>query len=693
MATRKVEVAIVGDSQSMVRAFRTADAAANRFDGKSNKLARTMRVLDRAVMVGAAAVGVAMVGALKNGFQGLIENEAASKQTAAAIKSTGGAANVTAGQIESLADSIEKKSGMDALAIQEGQNLLLTFTKIRNEAGKGNDIFDQTTKIMADVSTAMGTEPKVAAIQLGKALNDPVKGIGALSRVGIQFTEQQKEQIRTLVESGDVMGAQKIILKELETQFGGSAEAAGETFAGRVKILKARFDEFTESLAAKLMPVLMAFMDWVERNWPAISSAFEGLFNALVDVGRVIGAVVIPPLKAMFEFMSDNREIAAAIIGVLAGVYAGLKLLMIARSVAAAVQVLNIAMLANPFVLIAASVAAVAAGLVILWKKSETFRDTVTGAWNAVKAVVGVFVDFFKGPLKAAFDIISGVVKTIAGLLRGDFSAAWDGVKQAISGIASAIKEAVLAIPGKLLEAAVEVGQAAFELGKKIFDKILEGIGDLPGAIKRKVSSMFGLAGEEGAINPYLPAIKGQGKKITAGVRDGIDDTKSRIPNAVANAIGAADSETNREKASTAGHNVGEKIGKGIASGLSSTHAKASSAVQSLVDFVVAAAKKRAGVKSPSRLFANEVGAPISQGIAMGITDNADAVSGAIGGLIGTETSISAQGAAMRSGLQAASGVTGGGAVINLTFNGVLDAREAARVIQPELNRLITTTY
>jgi phage-related minor tail protein len=217
----KVEVALLADAGAMVRGFRQASGAADDFDGSTARVSKAVGIMDKAILGAAAAIGGGLVLALKNGFTGLKENEQASAQTAAAIKSTGGAANVTTGQIEKLADGIEKKSGMDAHAIQSGQNLLLTFTKIKNEAGDGNDIFDQTTKVMADMATAMGTDPKSAAMQLGKALNDPVKGVSALGRAGVQFTKEQKEQIKTLVESGDTMGAQKMILKELETQFGG----------------------------------------------------------------------------------------------------------------------------------------------------------------------------------------------------------------------------------------------------------------------------------------------------------------------------------------------------------------------------------------------------------------------------------------------------------------------------------------
>jgi hypothetical protein len=69
---------------------------------------------------------------------------------------------------------------------------------------------------------------RTTAIQLGKALNDPITGLTALRRVGITFEKDQEELIKTMVKTGDIAGAQGKILEELESQFGGSARAAAE---------------------------------------------------------------------------------------------------------------------------------------------------------------------------------------------------------------------------------------------------------------------------------------------------------------------------------------------------------------------------------------------------------------------------------------------------------------------------------
>jgi phage-related minor tail protein len=91
-----------------------------------------------------------------------------------------------------LATAISNKTGIDDEAIQSGENLLLTFTNIRNETGKGNDVFNQATQTITDMSVALGQDMKSSAIQVGKALNDPIKGVTALQRVGVSFTAAQK---------------------------------------------------------------------------------------------------------------------------------------------------------------------------------------------------------------------------------------------------------------------------------------------------------------------------------------------------------------------------------------------------------------------------------------------------------------------------------------------------------------------
>ena len=222
------------------------------------------------------AVGAGLLGGLglvTAGFSGLAVafsdsvdlariQEDAEKQLAAVLASTGEAAGLTAAEVKGMAKELQGVTNFGDEAILTGQNLLLTFT------GIGEDVFPRATETMLDMATALGTDAKGSAIQLGKALNDPIAGISALSRVGVSFTEQQKEQIKALQESGDLMGAQTIILDELAKEFGGSARALVDP----ADQMKNAWNGLKETIGAGLLPVIEGLY---EKALPLVNQAIE----------------------------------------------------------------------------------------------------------------------------------------------------------------------------------------------------------------------------------------------------------------------------------------------------------------------------------------------------------------------------------------------------------------------------------
>jgi hypothetical protein len=205
-------------------------------------------------------------------------------QTAAVIKSTGGAAKVTAKHVADLATQISLKSGIDDEAIQSGQNMLLTFKNVRNEAGAGNKIFDQTSRVLTDMSVAMDQSAKSSAIQLGKALNDPIAGMSALSRVGVTFTDQQKAQITGLEEHNHLLGAQKIILKELTSEFGGSA-AAQATSTDKLRVA---WGNLEEQIGGELYPTFTDLADQLTHVTKLIGSDKLTSDEKFSKIGQII---------------------------------------------------------------------------------------------------------------------------------------------------------------------------------------------------------------------------------------------------------------------------------------------------------------------------------------------------------------------------------------------------------------------
>lgn len=232
-------------------------------------------------------------------------------QLEAVIKSTGGAAGMTADDLTKMADELQKVTRFSDDEIISGQNMLLTFTKI------GKDIFPDATKSILNLSTAMKQDLKSSAIQVGKALNDPITGVTALRRVGVQFTDAQEEMIKKMVESGDVMGAQKLILKELETEFGNSAEMAGSTFAGKMDILTHKFDDMKEQVGTALLPVLTEFLDrviiplipYLEQGAEALAGWIGSLAPLAQRAGEIATALadgLLPIFQALADWWSNN---------------------------------------------------------------------------------------------------------------------------------------------------------------------------------------------------------------------------------------------------------------------------------------------------------------------------------------------------------------------------------------------------
>src|SRR5262249_48162283 len=115
-------------------------------------------------------------------------------------------------------------------------------------------------------------------------LNDPINGVTALQRVGVTFTDQQKEQIKVMVESGHTMDAQKVILKELNTEFGNSARAYGETLPGKLAIFHTAMDNIAETIGGALLPLLTDLVGkaavWAQNAIPFIEN-FAGVIGAV----------------------------------------------------------------------------------------------------------------------------------------------------------------------------------------------------------------------------------------------------------------------------------------------------------------------------------------------------------------------------------------------------------------------------
>jgi len=385
-------------------------------------------------------------------------------QVNAALTSMGDASGKTAEQLQALAASQMRKSLYDDDQIlREVTANLLTFGKVSGQQ------FDRAQQAALDLATRMQGDLKGATIQIGKALQDPVKGVTALKKVGIDFSVAQKAMIASLVETGDVAGAQQVILAELERQFAGSAEAARKADPGAA--LAQAWANFQEEIGGKLLPLLPAFTDALTRMIDAFSNLPDGAQQAIIVIAGLAAAV--GPVAMVLGNIVTASASTVAMFSTLGLTFGGV--------VAAAA----------PFIAIAVGIAAAAYAIYANWDKIAPVLEEVwtnlqkvlgppiekligsvmgllTALWEGplggmIRTVIGVVTELgaawlsvmgevLPRVLNAAISIIGSVFEQIANVidlvtavLRGDFAGAWEAVKAIIVTSVKGILRAVVA--------------------------------------------------------------------------------------------------------------------------------------------------------------------------------------------------------------------------------------------------------
>lgn len=241
------------------------------------------------------------------------EAQYAMAQLEAAVESTGGAAGKSVDELDDLSNALERETTFSDEAIKSAESLLLTFTKVQGGT------FDRATRTVLDLASAMGGDLKGSAVQLGKALNDPVQGITALTRVGVTFSDSQKAVIKNLVETNRLGEAQGIILDELEREFGGSATAARDTLGGALQALGNQWGNLFEVSRENSGGIIDA-INGIGDAIPHVRDLVNGFLQGVQRAGS-LAAVAWEKLKLAFleymstseEFMGDRSELQARI--------------------------------------------------------------------------------------------------------------------------------------------------------------------------------------------------------------------------------------------------------------------------------------------------------------------------------------------------------------------------------------------
>jgi len=233
---------IRADAQQALGQMRGMETSLGNIDKRGRRADSTMRrMLRTALRLGAAYLGFrAVVGVFRSVVRATEEQEQAQAQLERGLRNLEGQTTLTSQGLQDHAAALQEVTTTGDETIIRLQSLLLTFRDIDDSN------FNRVTEAALDLAAALGQAPRDAALQLAKALEDPVQGLTSLRRSGTVFSVEQTKVIRQLAETNRLAEAQALILEEVERQYRGAARAQRETVGGAFAGLRNAFGDLLE---------------------------------------------------------------------------------------------------------------------------------------------------------------------------------------------------------------------------------------------------------------------------------------------------------------------------------------------------------------------------------------------------------------------------------------------------------------
>jgi len=433
----------------------------------------------------AAIVGGAITGIAGNSLQAARENLEANRRLEQVFRSMGDATGVAAKQAEDYASKLELQIGVEDEVIMATQAKIATFNKVSDSTARMAGIFDRATQAAFDMASAGFGEADQNAVQLGKALQDPVNGINALRRSGITFSDAEKKKIKILVESNKTLEAQKIVLAAVEKQVGGVAKATADP----IQVMQTAWSEVTEEIGKKLMPYVQQFAAWLTTFIPMVIDWVDANSKLITTIAAVGAALLV---------VGTVSKIVSAILAT------------------------------NPIVLI---IMAIAAAAILIYTYWDPIKAWFINLWDKVKAVFNTAWEFIKNiflhytPVGLVINNWSKITAFFTGLwdkVKHLFVAAWEWIKNIflnytpagliikywapITGWFTNMWDKIKNIFSSAWDWVMNLGNKFFDAGTNIILNIWNGIKSM---IDKPIEAIKDMATKIRAYLPFSPAKEG----------------------------------------------------------------------------------------------------------------------------------------------------------------------------------------
>ena len=454
------------------------------------------------------------------------------------------------GTIADTMTQIDEKTGK----VKEGTGIWSAETEKLFEAWQNGEATqkDVFNSIVSDIQNTTSEQDKMnlAATAFGTMAEDGgTKFIESLSSVGDSFD--------------DVKGkADELAAVKYDTP-----QAAIRGIGRNLKV------DLLDPMVQKLMPYLNQAAAWVTQNLPAIK-------QKIFEVATTIKDGVVNTVKSVVEWVQKLSPILAAVGTAIAGlalvgliqnlgaIGVALKTwAMSTKLVTAAQWLLNAAMSANPIALVVIAIAALVAAFVVLWNKSEAFRNFWIGLWDNVKAVASVAWEAIKGFFIGAWNAI----KVVWDVVLNYYTTLWEGIKK----IFSVVKNVL----GGFFEAAWTAIRIVWDNVKGYFQTVWNNIKTIFSVVKSVLTGNFsdaweGIKGIWDAVSGYFSGIWDSVKNVFSGVESWFQSTFSAAWTAVQGVFSNFGSffqglwDTIKSTFSNLGSSLSDAIGGAVRSGL-----------------------------------------------------------------------------------------------------------------------------